>query len=214
MISINNKNFDTSLYLITDSAYLDEKTFLQKIEEACKGGVSLVQLREKTKSDRDCLELGFKVKEITDKYKIPLIIDDRLDLAMILDCGVHLGQTDIPISYARKLLGEEKIIGATSKTLEQALLAESQGADYLGVGAIFETTTKVKTVITSLDTLDCICQNVNIPVLAIGGLNIDNYKVLEGINISGICVVSAIMKSNNPKKDSQDLKKAIENMLK
>lgn len=204
--------FDPSLYLITDSSDLNETNFLEIIENACIGGVTLVQLREKDKSDRDFLELGFKVKSITNKYNIPLLIDDRLHIAMILDCGVHLGQTDIPISYARKILGKDKLIGATTKTIEQALEAEASGADYLGVGAIFPTTTKVKTVITEISTLDSICQNVKIPVMAIGGLNIDNINVLKDSPIAGICVVSAIMESSDPSLEAKNLKKSIDNI--
>lgn len=205
--------FDPRLYLISDSLNFNEEGFLNIIEEACIGGVTLIQLREKTKSDREYLELGFKVKKITDKYNIPLLIDDRIDIAMILDCGVHLGQTDIPISYARKLLGADKIVGATAKTVEQALEAENSGADYLGVGAIFPTTTKVKTVITEVSVLNSICENVNIPVMAIGGLNIDNYAILKDSPIDGICVVSAIMKKENPRLEAEILKEAIDKML-
>lgn len=205
--------FNPKLYLITDSTDLNEDDFLNIIEEACIGGVTLVQLREKNRSDREHLELAFKVKDITDKYDIPLLIDDRLDIAMILDCGVHLGQTDIPVSYARKLLGKDQIIGATAKTVEQALEAETLGADYLGVGAIFPTTTKVKTVIIEVSTLNSICENVSIPVMAIGGLNIDNYTILKDSPIDGICVVSAIMKKENPRLEAKKLREAINQML-
>lgn len=205
--------FDPKLYLITDSLDLNEDDFLNIIEEACRGGVTLVQLREKNRSDREHLELGFKVKEITDRYDIPLLIDDRIDIAMILNCGVHLGQDDIPISYARKLLGDDQIIGATAKSVEQAIEAENTGADYLGVGAIFPTTTKVKTAITEISTLNSICKNVSIPVMAIGGLNIDNYTILKDSPIDGICVVSAIMKKQNPELETRMLKEAINKML-
>lgn len=205
--------FDPKLYLVTDSTGLNESDFLNIIEEACIGGVTLVQLREKNISDREYVELGFKVKDITDKYNIQLLIDDRIDIAMILNCGVHLGQDDIPISYARKLLGEGQIVGATTKTVEQAIKAEKSGADYLGVGAIFPTTTKVKTLITEIPTLNSICENVSIPVMAIGGLNIENYTILKDSPIDGICVVSAIMKNENPRLEAEKLKQAIHNML-
>ncbi|MGG7142548.1 thiamine phosphate synthase [Clostridium nigeriense] len=199
--------FDCSLYLVTDSTGLEEKEFLNKIEEACKAGVTLVQLREKDKSGREYLSLAFKVKEITDKYNIPLIIDDRIDIAMVVDAaGVHLGQSDINIKYARKILGKDKIIGATTKTVNQAKAAVEEGADYLGVGAIYPTTTKVKTVITDIKTLNEICHTVDIPVVAIGGLNEENCNILNGSKISGIAVVSAIMKA-------KDIKKAVENLI-
>lgn len=155
------------------------------------------------------MELAFKVKIIADKYNVPLIIDDRLDIALILGCGVHLGQSDIPIKYARRLLGNNRIVGATTKTVEQAKIAQSEGANYLGVGAIFPTTTKVKTVITEIDTLKKICHSVDIPVMAIGGLNKDNIHVLKNSDISGICVVSAIMKAEDAYKATEELKEKV-----
>lgn len=199
--------FDCSLYLVTDSTGLEEKEFLNIIEEACKSGVTLVQLREKDKSGREYLNLAFKVKEITDKYNIPLIINDRIDIAIAVDsAGVHLGQSDINIKYARKILGKDKIIGATAKTVNQAKEAVEEGADYLGVGAIYPTTTKVKTVITDIKTLNEICDKVDIPVVAIGGLNEENCNILNKSKISGIAVVSAIMKA-------KDIKKAVKNLI-
>lgn len=194
------KNFDTSLYFITDSTNFSEDEFLYRVEEALKGGVTLLQLREKEKSTREYIELAEKVHSIAKKYNVPLIIDDRVDVALAVDAeGVHLGASDMPVSTARKLMGKDKIIGATAKTVPWALDVYREGADYLGVGAIYPTTTKVKTVITSTDTLDAICKEVPIPVNAIGGLNPDNVDILKGIPISGICVVSAIMKSEKPK---------------
>ncbi len=194
------KNFDTSLYFITDSTNFSEDEFLYRVEEALKGGVTLLQLREKEKSTREYIALADKVHSIAKKYNVPLIIDDRVDVALAIDAeGVHLGASDMPVSTARKLMGKDKIIGATAKTVPWALDVYREGADYLGVGAIYPTTTKVKTVITSTETLYAICKEVPIPVNAIGGLNPDNVDILKGIPISGICVVSAIMKSENPK---------------
>lgn len=201
------KKFDSTLYFITDSTGLDEEVFLKKVESALQGGVTLMQIREKNKSTREYIDLATKVHELSKKYNVPLIIDDRLDVAMAIDAeGVHLGQSDMPIKTARKLFGEDKIIGATTKTVEQAKEAYEQSADYLGVGAIYPTTTKVKTVLTSTETLDAICKTVPIPVNAIGGLNKDNIDVLKGISISGICVVSAIMKAECPEKAARELK--------
>lgn len=198
--------FDCSLYLVTDSTGLEEKEFLHKIDEACRAGVTLVQLREKDRSGREYLNLAFRVKEITDKYDVPLIIDDRIDIVMAVDAaGVHLGQSDINIRYARNILGNDKIIGATTKTVEQAKEAVNEGADYLGVGAIYPTTTKVKTVITDIKTLNEICDMVDIPVVAIGGLNEENCYILNKSNISGIAVVSAIMKAKNTEKAVKNL---------
>lgn len=201
-------NVDKNLYFITDSTNYNETEFLLRIEQALKGGVNLVQLREKEKTTREYIELAKKVHEITKKYNMPLIIDDRIDVAMASGAeGVHLGQSDMPIDTARKILGRNFIIGATAKTVPQAEEAYKQGANYLGVGAIYPTTTKVKTILTKTETLEDICKVVDIPVYAIGGLNKENVGILKGIDIAGICVVSAIMKAENPKKAAEELKK-------
>lgn len=201
------KNIDTLLYFITDSTGMEEKDFLEKVESALKGGVTLLQLREKEKTTREYINLAKKVKKITSQYNVPLIIDDRLDVALA-SCadGVHLGQMDMTVADARKIAGDGFIIGATAKTPSQAIIACEEGADYLGVGAIFPTTTKVKTVITSVDTLKEICNITPVPVNAIGGLNKDNINVLKDSGINGICVVSAIMKSDNPELEAKKLK--------
>ena len=197
------------LYLVTDSTGLTEALFLEKIERALKGGVTMVQIREKDKSTREYMKLGQKVHEVTKKYGVPLIVDDRIDVAMAIGAeGVHLGQSDMPVDIARMIVGDKMIIGATTKTVEQAKIACEQGADYLGVGAIYPTTTKVKTVLTSVDTLKDICRAVPIPANAIGGLNSSNLQILKGAPIAGICVVSAIMKSEDPKKAARDLLEA------
>ena len=201
------KEFDPSLYFITDSTGCAEDAFLFRVEQALQGGVTLLQLREKDKSTRDYIELAAKVHEITKRYGVPLIIDDRVDVALAMDAeGVHVGASDMPVATARKLMGDDRIVGATAKTVPWAKEAYEQGADYLGVGAIYPTTTKVKTVLTSTDTLRDICHAVPIPANAIGGLNKDNIDVLAGIPIAGICVVSAIMKANDPKQAAMELK--------
>lgn len=205
---------DTTLYLVTDSTCNTEEDFLDIIEKACKGGITLLQLREKNRSGRDFLTLALKVKTVADKYNIPLIIDDRVDIAMASGAsGVHVGQNDIPVSYARKLMGKDKIVGATAKTVEQALEAYRQGADYLGVGAIFPTTTKVVTKITEISTLNEICKSVSIPAVAIGGLNINNIDILKESHIAGISVVSAIMKAADPERSAAELKRKVIGML-
>lgn len=198
---------DTTLYFITDSTGVSEEKLLNTVEQACLGGATIIQLREKEKATREYISLAEKVHSVTKKYNIPLIIDDRVDVALAADTeGVHVGQSDMPVSIARKLMGENKIVGATTKTVEQAKEAFEQGADYLGVGAIYPTTTKVKTVLTSVDTLKSIVKAVPINVNAIGGLNTENADILKGSGISGICVVSAIMKSENPKLAAEKLK--------
>ena len=182
------EKFDSSLYFITDSTGYTEEEFLYRVEQALKGGITLLQLREKNKSTREYIELAKKVHAIAKRYNVPLIIDDRVDVALAINAeGVHVGAEDMPIATARKLMGEDKIVGATAKTVSWAKEAYEQGADYLGVGAIYPTTTKVKTVLTSTDTLRDICNAVPIPANAIGGLNKDNVDVLTGIPIAGIC---------------------------
>lgn len=201
------KHLDTSLYFITDSTGLSEEEFLRRTEAALQGGVTLLQLREKNRTTREYMSLAEQVHTLTRRYGVPLLIDDRLDVAMAVDAeGVHLGQSDLPIHVARRILGADKIVGATAKTVPQAREAYEQGADYLGVGAIYPTTTKVKTVLTSTDTLRDICAAVPIPVNAIGGLNKTNIDVLCGIPIAGICVVSAIMKADDPRQAAIDLR--------
>lgn len=201
------KKFDSSLYFITDSTNYTEEEFLRRVEQALKGGATLLQLREKEKSTREYIELAEKVHEIAKRYNVPLIIDDRVDVALAVDAeGVHVGASDMPVATARKIMGEDKIVGATAKTVPWAKEAYEQGADYLGVGAIYPTTTKVVTVLTSTETLDAITKAVPIPVNAIGGLNKDNLDILKGIDISGVCVVSAIMKSDDPEKAARELK--------
>ena len=201
------RKFDSSLYFITDSTNYSEEEFLYRVEQALLGGVTLLQLREKEKSTREYIVLAEKVHELAKRYNVPLIIDDRVDVALAVDAeGVHVGASDMPVATARKLMGEDKIVGATAKTVPWAKEAYEQGADYLGVGAIYPTTTKVKTVLTSTNTLRDICNAVTIPVNAIGGLNKDNIGVLSGIPIAGICVVSAIMKADNPKTATEELK--------
>ena len=207
------KQLDTTMYFITDSTNYSDKEFLYRVEEACKGGVTLLQLREKDKTTREYLSLAEKVHEITMRYDIPLIIDDRVDIALAINAeGVHVGQSDMPVSIARQLMGNDKIVGATAKTVPQALEAYEQGADYLGVGAIYPTTTKVKTVLTSVDTLKNIVKAVPIKVNAIGGLNKDNIHILKNSGINGICAVSAIMKSDNPSNTAKELREAFDEL--
>ena len=201
------KKFDPSLYFITDSTSYTEEEFLCRVEQALKGGVTLLQLREKDKSTREYIQLAEKVHAIAKRYNVPLIIDDRVDVALAMDAeGVHVGASDMSVTTARRLMGKDKIVGATAKTVPWAQEAYEQGADYLGVGAIYPTTTKVKTVLTSVDTLRDICHAVPIPANAIGGLNKENIDILAGIPVAGICVVSAIMKADDPKTAAEELK--------
>lgn len=201
------------LYLVTNSDKYGEKEFLERVESALKGGVDILQLREKDKTDLEILELGKKVKALCDSYKVPMLIDDKPHLAWALGLGVHLGADDMPIELGRKLLGSDALIGATAKSVEAAQEAEKEGADYLGVGAIFETKTHVKTKRTSVETLKEIKKNVGIEVYAIGGLNIDNVDILAGSGVDGICVVRAIMDSPNVEEETRKLKEKINKLL-
>jgi thiamine-phosphate pyrophosphorylase len=199
-----------TLYLVTDSSGMTEDEFLKKVEHACEGGVTIVQLREKDKDGLEYLLLAEKVKRITDRYGIPLIIDDRVDIAMAVDAaGVHVGQSDIPVRCARKLLGDGKIIGASAKTAEQAKRALDEGTDYLGVGAIYPTTTKVITKMTEVSTLNEIAAQTKLPIVAIGGLNASNIHILYESMADGIAVVSAIMKNDDPRGTAALLKEQV-----
>lgn len=206
-------NLDVTLYVITDSN-MEEAELLTRVQEACMHGASIIQLREKTKTTSAMIALAKKVKQITDHFDIPLIIDDRLDVALAINAsGVHVGAEDMDVATARRLLGPDKIVGATAKTVETALQAQADGADYLGVGAIYPTTTKVKTKITSVETLSAITQACDIPVAAIGGLQHGNLDVLKESGIAGVCVVSAIMKAEDAGAAVCELKSEIEALL-
>ena len=200
---------DMTLYLITDSTGLEEDVFLAKVRSALEGGVTILQLREKTRPTNEYIDLARKVHAISQEFGVPLIIDDRVEVMLAADCeGVHVGAEDMPVAIARRMIGRGKILGATAKTVETAQKAYIDGADYIGCGAIYPTTTKVKTVLTPITTLDAITKAVPIPVNAIGGLNAGNLNILKNINISGVCAVSAIMKADSPKDAAADMKKA------
>ena len=201
------KNIDLSLYLVTDKSD-DVEKFLKTIEEAIKGGVSVVQIREKTADTLDFYNLALKVKEITQKYDVPLIINDRVDVALAIDAdGVHVGQSDMPCDVTRALVGPDKIVGVSAATIEEARKAESDGADYIGTGAVFPTATKDDAPKITKKDLKEIVESINIPVVAIGGITLDNAHELTDTGIAGLSVVSAIMSSENPKKSSKELLK-------
>lgn len=200
-----DKNYE--LYLVTDSSLCKKYPLSYVVEEAIQGGVTVVQLREKTADTRTFYQQACQVKEVTDAYHIPLIINDRLDIMQAVDAaGVHLGQSDMPLSVARKIIGEEKIIGISASTEEEAQKAAEEGADYLGVGAIFSTDTKKDATVISLHTLQQIKANIEIPIVAIGGIHQDTLLKLKGINVDGIAVVSDIMTADKPKEAARALK--------
>ena len=186
------------LYLVTNRYQDSVESFLEKVETACRSGVTIVQLREKNLTTNQYYQLAKQVKEITDAYQVPLIIDDRLDVCIAVDAaGLHIGDDELPVSVARQVLGPEKILGVTAKTVKRALEAEEGGANYLGTGAIFPTTTKENAPITLISTLKTICQRVAIPVVAIGGLTSENIDQLIGTGIAGVAVVRDLMQAED-----------------
>ena len=186
------------LYLVTNRYQDSVESFLEKVETACRSGVTIVQLREKNLTTNQYYQLAKQVKEITDAYQVPLIIDDRLDVCLAVDAaGLHIGDDELPVSVARQVLGPDKILGVTAKTVKRALEAEEGGANYLGTGAIFPTTTKENAPITLISTLKTICQRVAIPVVAIGGLTSENIDQLMGTGIAGVAVVRDLMQAED-----------------
>ncbi|AYF95315.1 thiamine phosphate synthase [Streptococcus gwangjuensis] len=186
------------LYLVTNRYQDSVESFLEKVETACRAGVTIVQLREKNLTTNQYYQLAKQVKEITDAYQVPLIIDDRLDVCLAVDAaGLHIGDDELPVSVARQVLGPDKILGVTAKTVKRAIEAEEGGANYLGTGAIFPTTTKENAPITLISTLKTICQRVVIPVVAIGGLTSENIDQLVGTGIAGVAVVRDLMQAED-----------------
>lgn len=186
------------LYLVTNRYQDSLESFLEKVETACRSGVTIIQLREKNLTTNQYYHLAKQVKEITDAYQVPLIIDDRLDVCLAVDAaGLHIGDDELPVSVARQVLGPDKILGVTAKTVKRALEAEEGGADYLGTGAIFPTRTKENAPITLISTLKTICQTVAIPVVAIGGLTSENIDQLAATGIAGVAVVRDLMQAED-----------------
>lgn len=201
------KRVDYKLYLVTDSEMLNGRDLCTCVQEAISGGVTLVQLREKYLSSRQFLELALRLKEITRRYGVPLIINDRLDIALAADAdGLHVGQDDLALSVARKHFGPDKIIGVSATNLTEALLAAEQGADYLGVGAMFATPTKKDAKLVTLDELRQIKQSVHIPVVAIGGINEKNIAQVMSSGIDGVSVVSAVLGKQDCRRAAKQLK--------
>ena len=202
------------LYLVTNRYQDSLESFLEKVETACRSGVTIIQLREKNLTTNQYYHLAKQVKEITDAYQVPLIIDDRLDVCLAVDAaGLHIGDDELPVSVARQVLGPEKILGVTAKTVKRALEAEEGGADYLGTGAIFPTTTKENAPITLISTLKTICQTVAIPVVAIGGLTSENIDQLIGSGIAGVAVVRDLMQAEDIETKTQAFLTKLDDMI-
>lgn len=209
------KKIDYSLYLVTERSLLCNIELEKAVEQAILGGSTLVQLREKNLSTMDFYNTAINVKKVTDKYNAPLIIDDRLDIALAVDAaGIHVGQSDMPCDIARKIIGTDKILGVSAHNVEEALKAQKDGADYLGVGAIFPTGTKNDAEDVSIETLKEIVQKVDIPVVAIGGVSEENVDKLSDTGIAGISVVSAILGKKDIRKAAENLKAAVRNITK
>ena len=202
------------LYLVTNRYQDSLENFLEKVETACRLGVTIIQLREKNLTTNQYYQLAKQVKEITDAYQVPLIIDDRLDICLAVDAaGLHIGDDELPVSVARQVLGPEKILGVTAKTVKRALEAETSGADYLGTGAIFPTTTKENAPITLISTLKTICQTVAIPVVAIGGLTSENIDQLAETGIAGVAVVRDLMQAEDIEAKTQAFLTKLDDMI-
>ena len=199
--------FNLLLYAVTDRTWEGPLTLEEQLEEAIKAGVTLVQLREKDLGYDDFIKSSKQIKAITDRYHIPLIINDNVEVALSIDAdGVHIGQEDLEAGHVRKLLGPDKILGVTAKTVEQALQAQEQGADYLGSGAVFGSQTKLNTRPMSKETLQSITKAVSIPVVAIGGINQENIMELAGTGVAGAAVVSGIFASKDIEKTVKTLR--------
>lgn len=207
-------NKELILYLVTDRKWLKEESLESVVELAIKNGVSFVQLREKDLSFEEFKNLALKLKEVTDKYHIPLVINDNVEVAVKANTdGVHIGQGDMDVKEARELIGGEKILGVSAGTVEEAKRAEEDGADYIGVGAIFPTDSKDDAQSVSIETLKEINKRVNIPVVAIGGINLDNIDSFEGTDIDGVAVISAILGKEDIAKAARDLRKLTDKFL-
>ena len=202
------------LYAVTDSMWLNGRKLPEVVKEALEGGATFMQIREKKLSFDEFLVLARDVKKVTDQYRVPYVINDEVEIAKLIDAdGVHIGQSDKALVEARDILGPDKIIGVSAQTIEQAVEAEKNGADYLGVGSIFTTSTKLDADDVSLDTLRAICDTVSIPVVAIGGIHAGNILDLKGTHVDGVAVVSAIFAAENIKGDTARLLKAAKQLV-
>ena len=198
---------DLLLYAVTDRHWLSGRSLTEVVKKSLDGGVTFVQLREKELDEETFLKEALEIKELCSRYNVPFVINDNVELAKKIDAdGVHVGQSDMEAGDVRAMLGPDKIIGVSAQTVEQAILAEKRGADYLGVGAVFKTGSKADADDVSFETLKAICEAVSIPVIAIGGITLENVKELSGSGICGIAVISAIYAAGDIKKAAEDLK--------
>lgn len=207
-------NKDLLLYAVTDRSWLGSETLYSQVEKALKGGATFIQLREKEADEETFDEEAVSLKKLCSTYKVPFVINDNVDLAVKINAdGVHVGQSDMEANDVRKLIGPDKILGVSAQTVEQAIKAEKQGADYLGVGAVFSTGTKKDADDVSFETLKAICEAVSIPVIAIGGISSSNVMELQNSGICGIAVVSAIFAQSDITKATAELKELTTRMV-
>lgn len=211
---MNCSSEDLLVYAVTDRSWLNGESLYSQVEKALKGGATFIQLREKELCEEDFLKEAIEIKELCKRYHVPFVINDNVDIACKMDAdGVHVGQSDMEAGNVRAKLGSDKIIGVSAQTVEQALLAENCGADYLGVGAVFPTGTKSDAVEVSYETLKAICDAVHIPVVAIGGITSNNIMSLKGSGTSGVAVVSAIFASKDIEAATKELCKKTKEMI-
>lgn len=200
-------SIDYTLYLVTDRRLMTAPTIEEAVEKGIRGGCTLVQLREKEASSREFYEYAVRVKRVTDRYGVPLIINDRADIALAIDAaGVHVGQSDLPLAAARKIVGEDKIVGVSASDFEEARLAVEGEADYLGVGAMYVTDTKAEAVTTSFDDLRRIRETFTIPIVVIGGINMATLPSFRGLGLDGLAVVSAILGAEDIEGAARDMR--------
>lgn len=202
-----------TLYAVTDRTWVKDTTLMDQVKEAFEGGITFLQLREKHLSKEEFIKEAREMKELSKEYKVPFVINDNIEVALAVDAdGVHIGQDDMSVEEARKLLGEDKIIGVSAHNVEEAIKAQKGGADYLGVGAVCATSTKKDANVVSKEEIKKICHTVEIPVVAIGGIKKENIKTLEGTDVDGVAVVSAIFAAKDIKKDTKQLRSLVEEM--
>lgn len=210
---MNKKDVDYTLYICTDSGLMSAKTVEGSVEAAVKGGATVIQLREKNASSRELYEQALRVKAVTERYGVPLIINDRIDIALAVDAdGVHLGQSDMPCDIARRILGEDKIIGITAPTPESAVKAQTDGADYLGVGAMFATATKADAKANTKENLAAVRAAVDIPIVIIGGIKRTNVLQFAGMGVNGAAVISDIIADPDTEGAAREMKDILKNL--
>lgn len=202
-----------TLYAVTDRTWADDVTLMEQVKQALDGGITFLQLREKKLSEEEFIKEAQEMKKLAQEYKIPFVINDNIKVALEVDAdGVHIGQDDMSVQEARKLLGEDKIIGVSAHNVKEAVKAQKGGADYLGVGAVCATSTKKDANVVSKEEIKKIKEAVDIPIVAIGGIKQDNIKTLQGTGVDGVAVVSAIFAAKDITKAAKELLKAVKDM--